>query len=229
MSDPDDEETQLARLGDLVRRSLPDEDVPLERHDLERAELLRQRASRERRSRWFVPAVLGAALLATSIGAYAVFGRSAEPLTWQAEAARVVDGAFISSGPGTPASVKFSEGTSLKLAPDTRIRINQLDPRGALVVVEDGQLTATLANVSGSRWRLQAGPFNVSLRGREFRLNWRSRSGELELSILRGDARVEGPHLANGLELASGQELVAHLRDGAISIRSASSPAASSR
>ena len=72
-----------------------------------------------------------------------------------------------------PIPLRFSEGSSLRLEPGSRLRVTDTTVEGAYVLIERGTLHADIAKVDGdTRWLIQAGPFSLQVTGTSFATTW---------------------------------------------------------
>lgn len=99
-------------------------------------------------------------------------------------------------------TLSFSDGSTLVLEPGSRLRVDQLDARGARVTLEGGQLRADIRHREETSWQVFAGPHEIHVRGTRFSVDWRSETGAFRLELHEGSVVVETPgrrerHLVN--------------------------------
>ncbi len=156
-----------------------------------------------------VPAALGAIA-----GAYAVRERA---VTFQVVSGRLSDGGYVSSG-AADAIVRFSDRSDLGLEPGTRLRISDLQVRGARVMLEGGAVHVNVHAQPPGSWTLDAGPYIVHLTGGQLDLAWNPDVQQIDLSLHDGSATVEGPVAGSWLKVGAGQHVLANAKTGALSV-----------
>lgn len=120
--------------------------------------------------------------------------------------------------------LNFSEGSHVEVAEASRIRVNSVDPHGAVVVVESGSVRAKIVHRKDTRWAFAAGPFNVRVTGTILRVNWRPERQEFELGVDEGSVVAQGPLLGNGHVLTSGQTCVVRMATAQVDCSSKAAP-----
>jgi len=110
--------------------------------------------------------------------------------------------------------LRFSEGSRLALEPHSRMRVANLTPHGAEVVVEQGDLDARITPGTATAWALRAGPFRVLVTGTQFDLRWDAAAQRFELTVREGSVKVAGPHLPADRSVVAGERLVVSIPDG---------------
>jgi len=131
-------------------------------------------------------------------------------------------GEWIAAAPDAALPVRFSEGSSLVLAPGTRMRVTETSAEGAGVLIEQGKVHATIEhNDRGTRWTLRAGPFEVRVMGTIFDAQWDARAEVFELSMLDGSVTVTGPLLASDRAIVAGERLLISVREKRMELRAA--------
>jgi hypothetical protein len=138
-------------------------------------------------------------------------------------------GEWIAASSTAASVVHFSEGTSLTLAPSTKLRIAEITAHGAGVLLEQGSVEAVVVHAGAdTRWALQAGPFDVRVTGTRFKASWDPASETFELSMREGSVVVRGPLLSSERALVAGEQIHISVREGALTLRTAPPPAPSS-
>jgi ferric-dicitrate binding protein FerR (iron transport regulator) len=156
-----------------------------------------------------VPAALGAIA-----GAYAVRERA---VTFQVVSGRVSDGGYVSSG-AADAIVRFSDRSDLGLEPGTRLRISDLQVRGARVMLEGGAVHVNVHAQPPGSWTLDAGPYIVHLTGGQLDVAWNPDVQQIDLRVHDGSAIVEGPVADSWLKVGADQHVLANAKTGALSV-----------
>jgi len=204
----------VERLGQLARETSEDELTARENEGLPRLErALAQRVRGSRRAtvvRW---SLLAAALSVT----VAVFFLRERTLTFEVAHGKVGEGGYIVSE-SAEASVRFSDHSELGLEPGTRLRVSQLEVRGARMMLEGGLLHVHIRPRPAASWAIDAGPYVVHVTGTEFDVAWKVEEQTLDLRLTKGSVTVEGPLANGGIHMLAGQHLVAKASDGSLSI-----------
>jgi ferric-dicitrate binding protein FerR (iron transport regulator) len=133
--------------------------------------------------------------------------------------ARGTVGEWIAAGSEGPSVVRFSEGTSLTLAPSAKLRITETTPRGASVLLEQGSVEASVVHAGAdTRWALRAGPFEVRVTGTRFEASWDPIDQIFEITMREGSVVVRGPVLSSERALVAGEHLRISARDGNLAL-----------
>jgi TolA-binding protein len=204
----------VERLAQLARETSGDELTARENEGLPRLErALAQRVRGSRRAtvvRW--------SLLAAALGVtVAIFFLRERTLTFEVAHGKVGEGGYIVSE-SAEASVRFSDHSELGLEPGTRLRVSQLEVRGARMMLEGGLLHVHIRPRPAASWAIDAGPYVVHVTGTEFDVAWKVEEQTLDLRLTKGSVTVEGPLANGGIHMLAGQHLVAKASDGSLSI-----------
>jgi hypothetical protein len=131
-------------------------------------------------------------------------------------------GEWIAAAPDSALPVRFSEGSSLVLAPGTRMRVTETSGQGAGVLIERGKVHATIEHARrGTRWTLRAGPFDVRVVGTIFDAEWDPMAEVFELSMTEGSVTVTGPFLSSERAIVAGERLLISIREKRMEHRTA--------
>jgi hypothetical protein len=115
-------------------------------------------------------------------------------------------GGFIAAKKETP--VKFSDGSELRLAPASSVRVTQVADNGARVLVENGSLHVSVVHREQTRWAIEAGPYEVKVTGTKFTVAWDAPKNALVVKMEEGSVVVGGCGLEAGTRLRNQEELV---------------------
>lgn len=128
-----------------------------------------------------------------------------------------------------PATIHFSDGTSMVVAPGGASRVIDVDGDGARVLVEHGEVEARVVPRAAARWSVAAGPYSVAVTGTRFSVSWQPDVRRFEVALHEGSIIVRGPMVEPGLAMQAGQRLVARVddKDLQLSETNAEAPAAS--
>lgn len=124
-------------------------------------------------------------------------------------------GAFIAAPEAAETRVQFSDGSTLRLAPDARVRVAEVAPNGARVLVESGTVHVSVVHREATRWAVAAGPFEVQVTGTQFDVVYDPASSGLTVRMTEGSVVVHGCGLlgAEGRRLTAGEQLAVSCKD----------------
>jgi hypothetical protein len=106
--------------------------------------------------------------------------------------------------------VDFSDGSTLVLRSSARLRVTNADSHGAILLLERGQLDASIRHRPSSRWRLDVGPYAVQVIGTRFNVTWDPDKGDFGLALLDGVVAIRGPGIPVPITLEVGQQFRAN-------------------
>jgi TolA-binding protein len=118
-------------------------------------------------------------------------------------------GDLVEAPTAEPASLRFSDGSVLYLHEGGRMRVLSADVTGARVLVEDGELDATISHRGGAktRWDFEAGPFRILVTGTKFHMSFRSRDGTFKLATEEGKVSVSGTCFDGARTVSAGEHI----------------------
>jgi hypothetical protein len=102
------------------------------------------------------------------------------------------------------ASVVFSEGSAVGLGHRTNARVLSVQPERVRLLLESGELRATLEAANDRRWEFEAGPFRATTTGTSLHLDWDATRSALTI-LSNGSARVSGACLGSVREINAGE------------------------
>jgi hypothetical protein len=207
-------ERELEVLVDLVRRSAHVEADASPGGEVRRLE----RAWRQRRQRRVVGASAG---LLAAAGAAAIFvlSRGAPaPLGYGVEGDVVWADRHVEVRGAAGARLSFSDGSRFSLSHRTRAELAGLDERGARVRLADGRAHVSVVHLPGARWSVEAGPFTVRVVGTVFDVTWSGAEKVLEVALVEGEVKVDGPLPQLPLAVRAGQRLLVRAGEGTLQI-----------
>lgn len=172
---------------------------------------LKRALVRSSRSRWELAAcALGGAIAAGVL--VGVLSNRAIRFETQSLQRSDGDGALV-AGQSGQGKVVFSDGSTVVAGPNTRLRIESLTARGASVRVESGALRASIVHQKSTQWSFHAGPFEISVLGTRFDVDWNARDSALSIKLDEGSIRVSGCSAAN-VVMPAGQQMELRCVDG---------------
>jgi len=210
-------EAKLAEFGAAVREALAAESATTEEIRLARAGFLEHFAarsgarvgwaSRASASRWRILLLAGA----TAAGAVALWTWTARPVSFQVGSSGVPGqtGDLVRGANEGLMSMRFSEGSSIILHEEARLRVLATDTKGARLLIEDGTVDASIASarIGKKRWSFEAGPFQVQVTGTRFTLTYRALDQSFALATHEGQVMVSGACLGAPTPVAAGDRL----------------------
>ncbi len=168
-----------------------------------------------RRMNWMIAGVAAAAVAAT-LGLIAWY----EPWSPPALLARdhhgpVLEGAWLVSSRDEDHGLRFSDGSSIILAPASEARVVRLGATGAHVSLVSGQARVLVVHRPKVRWELSAGPFTVEVTGTRFDVGYEPVEDRFELHLEDGSVVVRGCGFGKGRVVRSGERIVASCQSAA--------------
>lgn len=134
----------------------------------------------------------------------------------------LAEGGYLSAPAGSAARLRFTDGSSVALSPESSLRVTEVTSDGARILIEDGRASLQITPRPQARWSVEAGPFTVQVTGTVFDVAWSRSEGTLRVDLQQGSVVVRGPIATDGLPLRAGQRLIARLREGDVQIVAAS-------
>jgi hypothetical protein len=158
--------------------------------------------------RWRLGLATAGALTALALTAWAVLvpRRPALPLRYVIEGVASSSGSQVSSLPGQPARLRFSDDSSVTLGPSTRLDVGAMGADGARIVLVDGTVDVYVKERARTSWRFAAGPFEVRVKGTAFGLTFEAGTGRLNLRMTSGLVEVLVPP-DRSVAVAAGESL----------------------
>jgi transmembrane sensor len=118
-------------------------------------------------------------------------------------------GDVVESTGRDPATMEFSEGSSIVLGADARVRVLAAEANGARVLVENGGMDVSIMHRrrASTRWRFEAGPFHVAVTGTKFHLAFNPKDRGLSVDTTEGAVVVSGACLDGPRTVSAGDRL----------------------
>jgi transmembrane sensor len=187
----------LTRFGEQVQEALEAETRPTEQLRLVRPRLLqhvtdgRPRARRRALSRWRhvgIAAAAALALLGVALGSWYA------PISFRAGSREGQPGDVLAATERAPLRVEFSEGSLMLLHRSAAARVLETRAAGARVLLESGVADVSITHRTGraTRWRFEAGPFQILVTGTQFEFAWQPALQSLSLTMKTGSVEVSG-------------------------------------
>ena len=169
--------------------------------------------ARRQEPRWGRRVAVLAMAAVVAVGAAGVFfAWPGARLGLTVEGGTITASGFVepAAGPaGAPATLRFSDGSTLALGAGTRARVADVSAHGARLLLESGGAHARIVHARGTAWSIEAGPFTIAVTGTAFDVDWRAAEQALDVRMIEGTVIVRGPQAPGGVALHAGQRLVA--------------------
>lgn len=122
-------------------------------------------------------------------------GQSIKPGQWVAAPAR------------EDLPLRFSNGSTVSLSPSSKARILELERSQVRVFLETGSAEVMVVHDEDTQWKIDAGPYQISVTGTRFRVAWEPDEQKLALDLHQGSVSVNGPMLDQGRDVVAGESL----------------------
>ncbi|HEX3777922.1 MAG TPA: FecR domain-containing protein [Polyangiaceae bacterium] len=122
-------------------------------------------------------------------------------------------------GSGPPQTVRFSDGTEVRVDKGTRASIRFVTNHGAELALSRGALYAAVVHSPTSEWRFDAGPFVVHVTGTAFGLAWDPELDRFDLRLEHGSVTVSSPVVNDPIPVRAGQWLTIRSHSNEVYIR----------
>jgi len=129
------------------------------------------------------------------------------------------EGRSIDVDNGATSTVRFSDGTEVRLDQGTHAQIRHLSNHGAELAMSSGTLHAAVVHSQASEWRFDAGPFVVHVTGTEFGLSWAPDADRFDLRLEHGSVTVSSPVVSDPIPVRAGQWLTIRPHSNQVFIR----------
>jgi transmembrane sensor len=214
MRTPEEDERLWAEWSRAAHEATPAVDVMQGRKRLldEQRSLARRGHARLRRRVWVAAGALAAMVAVVRLAWL-------RPLTFEHAGLRDEPGAWLATDRTGDLPLRFSEGTVVVLAPDSRGRVDELRTRGARLVLERGKLRANVTHRLRSDWRFAAGPFEVAVTGTALEIGWDPVRERFSTTVTSGAVRVMGPSVGAEVTVREGERCDVDLRQHTMQLR----------
>lgn len=134
------------------------------------------------------------------------------------------EGGYLRASSTAPATVSFSDGTSVALDAGTRLRLDEVESNGARISVEEGRVITHVIHRSDTSWSFLAGPFSVRVTGTRFSLAWDRSREVLEVTLIEGSVEIDGFGRQRPVVVAAGQRFVGDAKTRSLLVVDVSQP-----
>jgi hypothetical protein len=207
----------LLRTG-AEQAAAPDwEQTGLER--LKRSASIVHQTAAHKRHRWVTASFAAAACVLVIAGAwFGVQGR-VNKFTFEVQGADLSNPHYVVAPAESDAHMKFSDGSTVDLVKNTRMRVQQVTAQGASLVLERGSAVTHVVHHADSNWKVFAGPFEISVIGTRFKADWDPQTETLQVDLYEGTIQIGGERAGEMAVLKNGQRFhaVGHKANWSIS------------
>jgi hypothetical protein len=114
-------------------------------------------------------------------------------------------GVYIAPVASHPLPVQFSDGSTLRVHPASRVRVAETTSQGAAISLEAGRVDVEVNKAGGGAWSVVAGPYRVRVTGTKFDVSWMPDVGHAQVWVREGVVVVSGPSVEAGVEVRAGE------------------------
>lgn len=139
-----------------------------------------------------------------------------------------VPGQWVAAAKAERLPLRFSDGSLVRLEPSARARVVDMSDTGGRVALESGTVHAEIVHRPETRWRVEAGPFEVHVTGTQFDVAWDPSHRAFSIALLEGSVAVSGCDLARPRRVMAGETFHATCHDDAPSSADDTVPAPAS-
>lgn len=130
-------------------------------------------------------------------------------------------GDWIQADAGETMEIRFDQGSRFRVKDGCAARIVEAGTEQVTIELSHGNIAADVKGNHRTNWKINAGPFTVTVLGTAFDVYWNSASNALDVKVERGAVLVQGAGLSrHGVRLLAGQQLAANGRSGEIMVKS---------
>jgi hypothetical protein len=108
----------------------------------------------------------------------------------------------------------FAGGSTVAIAPDSRVDVVAASPEKVAVVLKHGTADFDVVRRANANWSIAAGPFEVRVLGTAFRVEWSPDRRRFSVSVTRGQVVVNGPLLEREQAVSAGFSCAVDLETG---------------
>jgi transmembrane sensor len=193
----DSPQTGLMLFGERIQEALELETQPAEQLRIARGRLLLEVTNAGRNARGSLARELryaGFAAIAVLAITAVVLQAWPRPISFVTADGERSTGDVLDAGEHQPLRVEFSEGSVMLLHEGSSARVLETREAGARVLLENGVADVSIVRRRGpaTRWRFEAGPFQVLVKGTQFELGWQPAAQALSLTMKTGSVELSG-------------------------------------
>lgn len=117
------------------------------------------------------------------------------------------------------AEIKFVQGSRFAIKDNGAVRILSHTPKLVHIELHTGQLNSKVKGNGITNWKISAGPFQLSVLGTQFNVDWNLQKGTLRVQLQKGVVLVQGGSISDhGIRLYAGHTLAANSLDGTFEV-----------
>ena len=171
---------------------------------------------------------LALAIGMVALGATNIGRKAPAPLTFEVgprESSRAAEppvagvvGQWVTAPPEEAMPIRFSDGSLIQLRGAGRGRVVEVARYGARVVLERGTAHANIAHGQTTRWKVDAGPFEVNVVGTVFEVAWEPHAELFTVRLEQGTVTVSGCSLPQERVVIAGETFRAVCHNGRVEL-----------
>lgn len=135
------------------------------------------------------------------------------------ESAPLVAGSWVHAEEDHSSLLRFSDDAEVLLEPKASVKIVAIKERTARLALDHGRARVSVVPNRGADYRISAGPFEVHVKGTNFRLGWDPAKDRFELVLYEGRVILSGCSFGTGFAVAAGQEVSASCHDRKLDVK----------
>ncbi|MGH1341811.1 MAG: FecR domain-containing protein [Nannocystales bacterium] len=173
-------------------------DGPDQRRRLAQRERL-VRAAAPEQSRVWLPWVVALAAVVIAIVGTAAWVRPRNPNTTSAsrEDSLAHSGRWLEASPTGAVQLALDEGTWVRIVEGGRARVATPTRGSGRIALESGRVEAEVEPSAARSWTVEAGPYEVTVVGTVFSVDWDAAASRLEVEVVRGKVVVTGESIGS--------------------------------
>jgi TolA-binding protein len=145
------------------------------------------------------------------------------PISYRVDHGEIGDGGYLRAvdreHDANGVSLRFAEGTELRLEAGARGRLTSVDAQGARFAIEQGEAQVNVVPRPGARWLIDAGPFLITVHGTVFSAAWDGVTERLDIKMKHGLVSVTGPVADGKIAVRAGQRLTINVQNREVLLR----------
>jgi hypothetical protein len=116
-------------------------------------------------------------------------------------------GRWVASAGESPVDLIFSDGSRMAVSPASRLRVVDLNRRGADLSLETGGVSIQVEGSRFTEYHFWVGPFELILPRSDAQISWDPVTLQLDLIVRSGYVVIAGCQFGAGRSVTSGKEL----------------------
>ena len=160
---------------------------------------------------WVASGAAAAAAVALFFWLYRHPGELTAQAQLEGRERQVYTGSWLSSSELKGIDLSFSDGSFIALERNTELRVQDLKPNGAHLLLERGNIDVSVVPKKKKNWKIDAGPYRIYVTGTRFDVEWIPDQKRFIVDLHEGSVKVDGPLLEKGKRLSRGERMTVSL------------------